>query len=392
MTAAIDDFYFNNLPPLALYVHIPWCVRKCPYCDFNSHAQKGELPEAQYIDALLKDLQQDLPLVWGRRLSSVFIGGGTPSLFSPRSLDDLLSGIRALMPLAPEAEITLEANPGTVEQDKFAEYRTLGINRISIGIQSFDNSALNKLGRIHNAKEAFRAVETAQRAEFENINLDLMFGLPDQTLAMAGKDVREAIALQPTHISYYQLTIEPNTLFHARPPELPDDERIWEYQVQGQDLLAESGYAQYEVSAYAQENKQCRHNLNYWQFGDYLGIGAGAHAKISDANRQTITRYAKLRHPTEYMDKAEQPARLALANTLTKKDVVLEFMMNAMRLLQGVKETVFEQHTGLAFDQIDEQLNLAQERGLLQKVQGYIQPTKHGQRYLNDLLEMFLPA
>ena len=300
-------FQFTALPPLSLYIHLPWCVRKCPYCDFNSHEVKsanGELPEMEYVDAMLKDLEQDLPRIWGRRVMSVFIGGGTPSLLSPEAMDRLLSGLRARLVINADAEITLEANPGTAEQEKFREYRALGINRLSIGVQSFHDDALQKLGRIHGRNEAIRAAEMAHAAGFDNFNLDLMFALPNQTPKQAAEDVATAIDLEPAHISYYQLTLEPNTLFYAQPPVLPDNDIAWQMQQAGQQQLGEANYGQYEVSAYAQPKRQCAHNLNYWQFGDYLGIGAGAHGKITDASQQNITRLAKCRHPQDFMTTA----------------------------------------------------------------------------------------
>lgn len=328
-------FQFTTLPPLSLYIHLPWCVRKCPYCDFNSHEVKstnGALPEAAYIDALLRDLEQDLPRIWGRRVMSVFIGGGTPSLFSPEALDRLLSGLRARLAINADSEITLEANPGTAEQEKFTEYRALGINRLSIGVQSFHDDALQRLGRIHGRDEAIRAAEMAHAAGFDNFNLDLMFALPQQTARQAAEDVATAIALEATHISYYQLTLEPNTLFHAQPPILPDNDLAWQMQQAGQEQLATADYEQYEVSAYAQTKRQCAHNLNYWQFGDYLGLGAGAHGKITDAAQQNITRLSKHRHPQKFMQTAGTAQSIQSERILTRKDVGLEFMMNALRL------------------------------------------------------------
>lgn len=310
---SLPVFQLTTLPPLSVYVHIPWCVRKCPYCDFNSHEMKGRepkdaLPEGAYVDALLRDLEQDLPRVWGRRVVSVFIGGGTPSLFSAEAIDSLLSGLRARLAINANAEITLEANPGTAEQARFSEYRAAGVNRLSIGVQSFDDDLLQGLGRIHGRREAIAAAEMAHAAGFDNFNLDLMFALPQQTPAQASEDVATAISLEPTHISYYQLTLEPNTLFHVQPPVLPDEELAWQIQQAGQYQLAQAAYGQYEVSAYAKPERQCSHNLNYWQFGDYLGLGAGAHSKISDAAQQSITRLAKQRHPQAYLETAGMPA------------------------------------------------------------------------------------
>ena len=303
--------------PLALYVHIPWCARKCPYCDFNSHEARGPVPESAYVDALLADLEQDLPRVWGRRIESVFIGGGTPSLFSAEALDRLLAGLRARLPLRPDTEITLEANPGAVEQGKFAEFREIGINRLSIGVQSFNDEQLQRLGRIHDRRVAFAAAEAAHVAGLDNFNLDLMFGLPEQTVEQALADIANAVALQPAHLSYYQLTIEPNTRFYQSPPTLPDDETISLMQERTQAELARQGYRQYEVSAYARETRRCRHNLNYWEFGDYLGIGAGAHGKLTDPAAGRIHRLWKLKQPRDYLAMAGTPAFLALARAGT---------------------------------------------------------------------------
>ena len=316
----IKMYNFSSLPPLSLYLHIPWCVRKCPYCDFNSHEEKNGIPEKAYVAALISDLEQELPDIWGRQVHSIFIGGGTPSLFSAEALDELLSGIRARFSLQPNTEITLEANPGTVEAGKFHEFRTLGINRLSIGVQSFNDDALQRIGRIHGRKEALRAAEQAHDAGFDNFNFDLMFGLPQQNLDQAVEDINTAIDLEPTHISHYQLTLEPNTLFHHKPPVLPEDDLRWTMQEQCHEKLAEAGYGHYEVSAFAKPNRQCQHNLNYWQFGDYLGIGAGAHGKISNAQFQTITRRSKLRHPEEFLQKASRPERISSVQILKPDD------------------------------------------------------------------------
>ncbi|TNF37566.1 MAG: radical SAM family heme chaperone HemW [Gammaproteobacteria bacterium] len=379
---------FSTLPPLALYVHIPWCVRKCPYCDFNSHEADDALPEAQYIKTLLEDLEQDLPRVWGRRLTSLFIGGGTPSLFSPESLDQLLSGIRARLPCLPDMEITLEANPGTFEQARFTEYRSLGINRLSIGIQSFEDSKLSALGRIHNRREAIRAVETAHYAGFDNFNLDLMFGLPFQSPQQGMADLNTAIALEPTHLSWYQLTIEPNTFFYTRPPLLPDDELIWQLQLQGQLLLAEHGFTQYEVSAYARDGRQCKHNLNYWQFGDYLGIGAGAHGKLSRSDDHSIRRYWKLRQPAAYMNAAPDH-KTSGEEFIDEASRVFEFMLNALRLKNGFDLSLFEQHTGLPRERLADGLNQAAQKDLLAISDQHVQPSELGYRFLNDVIALF---
>jgi oxygen-independent coproporphyrinogen-3 oxidase len=385
-------FNFTALPPLSLYIHVPWCVRKCPYCDFNSHTSPQQIPETDYVDALIRDLEQEVPLVWGRSVQTIFIGGGTPSLLSAEAYDRLFSAIRALLPLHPNAEITLEANPGTVEAERFRDYFAVGINRLSIGIQSFDNDALTRLGRIHDSGQAIRAVEAAQKAGYDNFNLDLMFGLPGQDENKARLDVDTAISLQPSHISYYQLTIEPNTLFHAHPPTLPDDDPIYDWQLANQARLAEAGYLQYETSAYAKAGRQCRHNVNYWQFGDYLGIGAGAHGKISSAAPQQISRRIKQKQPQAFIDTAGSGNCLLENLLVDRNEVGFEFMLNAMRLLDGVATPLFQQHTGVPISTIKEPLQQAEELGLLQHDIHRIRPTKKGQRYLNSLIELFLTA
>jgi oxygen-independent coproporphyrinogen-3 oxidase len=383
-------FQFTALPPLSLYIHLPWCVRKCPYCDFNSHALKDELPEAAYVDALLRDLEQDLPRIWGRRVVSVFIGGGTPSLFSPEAMDRLLSGLRARLTINADAEITLEANPGTAEQEKFRDYRALGINRLSIGVQSFHDDALQRLGRIHGRAEAIRAAEMAHAAGFDNFNLDLMFALPKQTLKHAAEDVATAIDLEPAHISYYQLTLEPNTLFHVQPPVLPDNDLAWQIQQAGQQQLARADYTQYEVSAYARPVRRCAHNLNYWQFGDYLGLGAGAHGKITDASQQNITRLAKVRHPQEFIETAGTAKSIQSERVLTRKDVGLEFMMNALRLNEGFETALFAAHTGQQLVLIESALSKAEETGLIERDLKQIRPTEKGRQFLDDVLTLFV--
>jgi putative oxygen-independent coproporphyrinogen III oxidase len=379
---------FTALPPLALYIHIPWCVKKCPYCDFNSHAAGKSIPEKQYVAALLEDLQRDLPEVWGRRISSIFFGGGTPSLFSATAIDDILCGVRSLIPVLPNAEITLEANPGTFEQEKFNDFRALGINRLSIGIQSFNSDKLLALGRIHNGNEAITAVETAQRAGFKNFNLDLMFGLPQQSHQQGLNDLQIAIDLQPTHLSWYQLTIEPNTLFYSHPPTLPDDENIWQLQEQGQALLAQHGLEQYEISAYANTGKTCKHNMNYWEFGDYLGIGAGAHGKITRADNNSIQRLWKHRQPQAYMEASDKRAGTQL---LTASDIIFEFMLNALRIKRGFELQTFESHTGLSPDLLQPALANAANKGLLLTTHEHIKPTELGYRFLNDLINLFSP-
>ena len=384
-------FNFTATPPLALYIHIPWCVRKCPYCDFNSHAVRDEIPEQAYMTALLADLEQELPAAWGRTVDSIFIGGGTPSLMSPAALDRLLGEIRARLPLKPGAEITLEANPGTVDQTRFAGFREAGINRLSLGIQSFHPTLLENIGRIHNDSEAFAAFEAARQAGFDNINLDLMFGLPGQDIVQAIEDLRIATTLAPEHLSWYELTIEPNTWFHRHPPERADDETSWEMQTAGHALLHAAGYTRYEISAYAQSGRQCRHNLNYWQFGDYLGIGAGAHGKITDAASQRIYRVAKVKHPRSYLEAAHTAQRIATQNELEPDDVLLEFAMNALRLERGFSMAEFAASTGLPPSTIEPGVRIAMEQGLLAQNQGNIYPTAHGQRYLNELLQFWLP-
>lgn len=377
-----------RLPPLALYIHIPWCVRKCPYCDFNSHAAGPELPEEAYVDALLADLEADLPAVYGRELVSIFLGGGTPSLFSARALDRLLSKIDQLLSFTSDIEITLEANPGTFEQEKFADYRHLGINRLSIGVQSFQTAQLQALGRIHDGHEAIRAAEMARRAGFDNFNLDLMHGLPGQDVAGALADLRQAIALGPTHLSWYQLTLEPNTLFWSQPPKIPEDDLLWDIQEAGQALLAAKGFTQYETSAYARDQRRARHNLNYWTFGDFLGIGAGAHAKLSEPDGH-IRRTWKTRLPRDYLDPGKRFQ--AGERLLEAGELPFEFMMNALRLTEGVPAELFAQRTGLPLASIAAPCAAARDAGLLANDPQRLRPTARGQLFLNDLLQHFLP-
>lgn len=385
-------FRFTATPPLSLYIHFPWCVRKCPYCDFNSHAVKDTLPEEAYVDALLADLEQELPSVWGRTVQSIFMGGGTPSLFSPVAMDRLLAGIRARLPLKPDAEITLEANPGTVEQARFEGYRQAGINRLSIGVQSLNAKHLEALGRIHNADEACVAAEAARRAGFDNLNLDLMSGLPQQSVEQALDDIDALIALQPDHVSWYQLTLEPNTLFHAQPPVLPDDDTRWAMQEQGQARLAEHSYEQYEVSAFARSGHRCRHNLNYWGFGDYLGIGAGAHGKVTDAARSAITRRWKKRHPKDYLAAANDRSFLAGQCDLDRPDAIFEFALNRLRLKQGFTLTEFQAACGLPAMDIHPLIIQACDAGLLDFDGEQVKHTDTGWRFLDDLVEQFLPG
>ena len=378
---------FSAPIPLTLYVHIPWCVRKCPYCDFNSHAANRPLPEQAYVEALLKDLEQDLPRVQGRVLQSIFIGGGTPSLFSVAAIAGLLAGLQERLVLAPDAEITLEANPGTVEQHRFCGYRELGINRLSIGVQSFNPEHLRRLGRIHDRDEAIHAVEAAFAAGFDNVNLDLMYALPGQALEQALADVNQAIALEPTHISLYQLTLEPNTLFHKHPPVLPDDEQTWTMQLRCQERLALAGYSQYEVSAYARAGRRCRHNLNYWEFGDYLGIGAGAHGKLTDTANGCITRLWKHKNPRDYL----RQDSIGDCVDVAVEDLGLEFMMNALRLLEGFPSRLFQERTGLVLQRLTPCLHKAQTQGLLHWKDATLRPTELGTRFLNDLVALFMP-
>ena len=380
-----DAVKLAALPPLSLYVHIPWCVRKCPYCDFNSHEPAGALPEEEYVNRLMSDIEGVLPQVWGRRIASVFIGGGTPSLFSPGSIDALLCGVRARLQVEPEAEITLEANPGTVEAARFRGFRGAGVNRISLGIQSFDDRMLAALGRIHSAVEARRAVDAAL-ASFDNVNLDLMYGLPSQTAAMAAADLEQAIACGVPHVSAYQLTIEPNTAFYSRPPPLPEHDLAADMQVAAEHLLAAAGYQHYETSAFARPGRRCRHNLNYWEFGDYLGIGAGAHGKISFIDR--ITRHERARQPRDYLAKD----RNIIERTVAPCELPFEFMLNALRLVEGFEARLFSERTGLPLSIIQHQLRESEDRGLLARDWKRIRPTERGRRFLNDLLEAFVAA
>ncbi len=378
-------------PPLSLYVHLPWCVRKCPYCDFNSHAGKGALPFDAYIDALIRDLDQDLPLVWGRVVNSVFFGGGTPSLFPPEAIDRFLQQASARLRFAPNLEVTLETNPGTAEHGRFDRYRAAGVNRISFGIQSFDDAALKRLGRIHDSIDAERAVKLAQDAGYDNFNIDLMYALPQQTLAQAEADLERAFALRPAHLSHYQLTLEPNTLFFARPPQgIPDDDAAWDIQEHCQAMLADAGYAQYEVSGYAQPGRQCAHNLNYWRFGDYLGIGAGAHGKISSGAGQHVLRRWKHKHPQAYMAGAGSAQAIGGDEIVGADRLPFEYMLNLLRLHEGFALADFEVRTGLDRHVIAPALAAASERGWLQTDAGRVRPTALGRRFTNDVIELFL--
>jgi len=376
------------LPPLSLYVHMPWCVRKCPYCDFNSHEKTGDLPEDAYCAAVVADLEQALPWIWGRRVYSIFFGGGTPSLFAAGSIDRLLSEFRSRLSLAADAEITLEANPGTFEAAKFRDFRACGINRLSIGIQSFNDAHLEALGRIHSADEARRAIGIAQ-ANFDNINLDLMYGLPGQTAEQARADIEEAIRWGTTHLSAYQLTLEPNTVFYSHPPRLPGHDEAAAMQESAEALLACAGFGHYETSAFAKPGMRCRHNANYWQFGDYLGLGAGAHGKISFADR--VERHARAKQPREYMAMAPQGRSIVENKVVAPAELPFEFMLNALRLVEGFPAALFRERTGLGLAAIEPALAKGEVLGLLERDWKDIRPTPRGQRFLNELLELFLP-
>ncbi len=375
------------LPPLSLYIHFPWCVRKCPYCDFNSHEAKGALPEQEYLDAVRLDLEQSLPLIWGRKIHTVFIGGGTPSLMSAAGLDRLLSDVRTLLPLEINAEITMEANPGTFEIEKFRHFRDSGVNRLSIGIQSFNAEHLKALGRIHDEREALRAVEIAH-ATFDNFNLDLMYALPGQTLAQAEHDLETALAFAPPHLSLYHLTMEPNTVFAKYPPALPDDDASADMQDMIAARTADAGFDHYEVSAYAQPGRHAKHNLNYWNFGDYLGIGAGAHSKISFPHR--ILRQARFKQPASFMEAARRGNPVQEEHEIPRADMGFEFMLNTLRLTGGFDPNLFNERTGMSITAISKALDAAEAKGLLYRDFKLIRPTELGQRFLNDLQEMFL--
>lgn len=385
------------LPPLSLYIHFPWCEKKCPYCDFNSHQIKdqGKNPqngqgfdEIRYINALIADLETEIPRTWGRQVHSIFIGGGTPSLLSPERLDRLLSAIRARLNLEPDCEITMEANPGSVETKKFAAFAKLGINRISLGIQSFQDAQLKALGRIHNGVEAKRAIEIAQQ-HFKSVNLDLMYGLPNQTLKDAKADIETALSFKTPHLSFYNLTLEPNTYFANFPPKLPSEDEIDAIFEQNLALLESAGYRRYEISAYAKKDQECKHNLNYWRFGDYIGIGAGAHGKISFPDR--ITRQVRERHPQTYMEAMETKGNALIeSREIPTKDLPFEFMLNVLRLSDGVDTSTFSERTGLPLNVISKPLNEASQKGLLDPHPAKLKATAQGLRYLNNLQELFL--
>ena len=376
-----------SLPPLSLYVHIPWCVKKCPYCDFNSHTANNQLPEEEYLQALIQDLELELPYVQGRKLNSIFFGGGTPSLFSAKTIGRTIQAAQRRIGLKENIEITLEANPGTFEQEKFSGYKSVGVNRLSIGIQSFNNKQLESLGRIHSSEQAIKAIKTARNAGFENINLDLMHGLPGQDISDAMADLQQAIDLTPNHISWYQLTIEPNTVFYNKPPKLPKDIILESIQEKGLQLLADNGYQQYEVSAYCKEGNQSAHNMNYWEFGDYLGIGAGAHRKVTLLDEQRIIRTAKTRKPEDYL--ARENSYTANSHTISKEELPLEFMMNTMRLNHGVPKQFFTERTGVSVGVIQHALDKLQKLGFMEQENNHLIPTEKGLQFLNNLLEVF---
>lgn len=376
-----------KLPPLSLYVHIPWCIRKCPYCDFNSHTRQNDLPEKEYLAALRHDLEQELPLLQGRKLSSIFFGGGTPSLFSAQAVEDILSLAEQKVGFSDGVEITLEVNPGTFEQKKFAAYHAAGVNRLSIGVQSFRSEFLKSLGRVHDGDEAINAVLTAQQSGFENINLDLMHGLPGQNAEQALTDVQQALSLGVGHISWYQLTIEQNTEFYKQPPALPLEETLLDIQQQGESLLAEHGFEHYEISAFCKATAASRHNMNYWQFGDYIGIGAGAHGKLSDIGSQQVIRRWKTRKPEHYMQ--HKGSGLAGSQVVERSELLLEFMMNALRLSQGVPLSLLPAYTGLAMSDYQPKLERLIKQGLMSDKSRHIQLTPLGRRFLNNVLEAF---
>jgi oxygen-independent coproporphyrinogen-3 oxidase len=376
-------------PPLALYVHMPWCVRKCPYCDFNSHVAPEQLPQHDYIEALIQDLDYDLEIAAGRPLVSIFFGGGTPSLFSPSEISRFIESVRARFACADNFEVTLEANPGTIEHGRFAEYRAAGITRVSLGVQSFNDEHLQVLGRIHGSADVHRAVDELVAAGLDNFNLDLMYGLPQQSTAQALSDLESALALQPAHLSHYQLTLEPGTVFYHRPPPLPDDDATWQMQTDCQALLDRYGYEQYEVSAYARDGRRCRHNMNYWAFGDYIGIGAGAHCKITHSGK--IERRVRCRQPRDYLGRTAK-ARITERREVDGEDLAFEFMLNALRLKEGFATRQFEAHTGLPLHTIAPLLERARTKGLLEGDGSFLRPTELGNRFLNDLQMIFLPA
>ena len=378
-------------PPLSLYVHMPWCVRKCPYCDFNSHTAPESLPAEQYIQALIADLEQDLPMVWGRPVGSIYFGGGTPSLFSADQIAVFLSAVRARLDLRPDVEITLEANPGTIEHDSFSAYAQAGINRVSLGVQSFDDGLLKRIGRIHGQHEIEQSLQSLKRAGISNFNIDLMYSLPGQSSAMSKQDVELAIAANPAHISFYQLTIEPNTAFAVQPPQLPVEDMAWDMQQTGLELLEAAGFLQYEISAFAKSDKQSRHNMNYWRYGDFLGVGAGAHGKITMAAENRVLRFAKHKQPKRYLNGLESGDWRAETRALTGKDLVFEFFLNQLRLKNGVYVSDFSARTGLEWQVVESRLQTAIDKDLLEVDQNRIRPTRLGWKFVNDIQQLFLP-
>lgn len=382
---------FHEDPPLSLYIHLPWCIKKCPYCDFNSHeVLTSGFHEKLYLNALIDDLELELDRIRDRRIISIFLGGGTPSLFSPESLDRLLNSARTQLNLSSNIEVTIEANPGAIEAKKFGEYRAIGINRLSLGIQSFSNQSLSLLGRIHNSSEAKKAIEFGKEAGFKNFNLDLMFGLPNQSIDDALSDLKQAVDQSPTHVSWYQLTIEPNTVFGSKPPKLPKEDRIWSMQEEGAKFLKENNYEQYEISSFARDNHISIHNMNYWQFGDYLGIGAGSHGKITNISNSKIERYIRHKIPARYIELVECKNAITEKKVLETNEIPLEFMMNALRLTKGIPANLFLERTGLPIALIKEELLLAEHGDLLNHYKNKIKPSLRGQRYLNDLLQIFM--
>ncbi|MCJ7814493.1 MAG: radical SAM family heme chaperone HemW [Xanthomonadales bacterium] len=380
-----------ELPPLSLSVHLPWCVRKCPYCDFNSHAVREEMPGDEYVQALLRDLEEELPLVWGRPVHSIFFGGGTPSLFNARQIETLLTGFRTLLQVSPEAEITLEANPGTIEHDSFSAYHEAGVNRVSLGVQSFDDGRLEEIGRIHGRAEVEQAVSAIHRSGISNFNIDLMFALPGQSPEGALQDVRAALACEPTHISHYQLTIEPNTAFHASPPVLPDEDSAWEMQEICGNKLSQEGFEQYEISAWSRPGFQCRHNLNYWRYGDFLGIGAGAHGKITLPSEQTARRRVRQRHPKSWMKDVWEGHGVIEDRALGPGERVFEFFLNQLRLRDGVLKSQLQPRTGVAWSEVSDRVQTAVDKGLLRDENGVLSPTALGWRFTNEIQSLFLP-
>jgi len=374
--------------PLSLYIHIPWCIRKCPYCDFNSHETRNPIPEDLYIKTLLRDLDEQVNRLENRIISSIFFGGGTPSLFTPGAIQEILTGVNQRVKLTDTVEITLEANPGTVDEGRLPGFRRAGVNRLSIGVQSLQDEKLRALGRIHDREHALRAIDAAIRAGFDNFNLDLMHGLPQQSIEDALLDIKDALAFQPPHLSWYQLTIEPNTFFHHQPPVLPHDDILWDIQEKGKSILQHAGLNQYEISAYAKPGHECLHNRNYWEFGDYLGIGAGAHSKITDTEKQIITRHSQLKNPRDYLNPDKKLT--ASQTTLTQKDLCFEFMLNALRLTKGVSCDLFTERTGLAIDTLEPVLSFAKEKKLMVDEKNRLCATEMGQRFLNDVVGLFL--